>query len=97
MKVRRRPAVLDAVQWRPDPSLGFFDDDGRYRNRRTGLDWAGVEYTACDVGLHTSQGFMKINPGDWIMTGPDSKRWVCEADCFAALYYEAERSACLSA
>lgn len=52
------------VKWKPDPKLGYFDNNGVYHNRRIGTDIFGVEYTIMDVGMQTKRGFIKMFPGD---------------------------------
>lgn len=82
---RKKPVVIDAVQWFPDPAFGSFDG-GTYRNRRVGNDAHGVEYTICDVGIRTLEGFMNIKPGHWIITGVAGERYACEPTIFALTY-----------
>lgn len=67
-----RPALVNAVQWMPDPLLGEFIA-GEYQNKAFGKDAHGVEYTICDVGLRTNHGFLHIKPGDWIVTVRSTK------------------------
>lgn len=85
MKYRRKPMVVEPVQWFPDEIHGYFVGSV-YRHQSTGYDTHGVEYTICEVGLRTGQGFMLIKPGDWIVTGADGKRWVVEGESFPELY-----------
>jgi hypothetical protein len=82
---RKKPVVIDAVQWFPDPAFGRFDGD-TYRNNRIGYDEHRVEYTICDVGIRTMEGFMHIKPGYWIITGVAGERYGCEPAIFAATY-----------
>lgn len=82
---RKRPIEIDAVQWFPDETLGGFSSHG-YSNRRVGTDKHGIEYTVCNVGLQTLEGFMHIKPGDWIITGVQGERYPCKPDIFEATY-----------
>jgi hypothetical protein len=86
MKYRKRPVVIEAVQWFPDAEFGHFNEAGIYSNRRVGYDVHLIEYTVCDVGLRTLEGFMHIKPGDWIITGVKGERYPCKPDIFAATY-----------
>lgn len=86
---RKKPVVVEAVQWFPKVGLGCFKK-GVYHNRRVGTDEHGVEYTICDVGIHTLEGFMKIREGDWIITGIKGERYPCREDIFNATYEPAE-------
>lgn len=82
---RKKPVVVEAVQWFPANRLGEFRK-GEYRNRSIGLDSHGVEYTVCDVGLRTLEGFMHMTPGYWIVTGVKGERYAVAPDIFAATY-----------
>jgi hypothetical protein len=83
---RKKPVVIDAVQWFPDPTLGGFDERGDFWNHRVGTDALGVEYTICDVGIRTMEGFMHITPGYWIITGVKGERYACDPEIFAMTY-----------
>lgn len=84
-RFRKRPVEVSAVQWFPDPAFGTFKDGG-YLNHRIGTDQHGVEYTICDVGIRTLEGFMHIKPGCWIITGVKGERYACDAEIFALTY-----------
>lgn len=84
-KFRKKPVVIEAVQWSPDKKLGEFKD-GKYVNHAIGYDKHEVEYTVCNVGIRTLEGFMNINPTDWIITGVKGERYPCRADIFEATY-----------
>ncbi len=84
-KFRKKPVVIEAVQWHPDKTPGDFRR-GRYYNYRLGVDRFGVEYTVLEVGLRTLEGFMHIKPGDWIITGVKGERYPCKPDIFEATY-----------
>jgi hypothetical protein len=88
-KFRRRVVTVIAEQWHPDPTLGAFAA-GDYQNRAIGRDALGVEYLVTEVGYRTPRGFMRISPGDWIVTdGLNS--WVVEQDSFVKLYEPTHR------
>ena len=42
-----------------------------------------------EVIIHTLEGDMKANPGDFIITGIDGERYPCQADIFYRTYVEA--------
>lgn len=74
MKFRKKPVVIEAVQW-------FKDGDhpavrkGRYSNR--------------DL-IDTLEGEMQVNPGDWIITGVKGEHYPCKPDIFEATYEKVE-------
>jgi hypothetical protein len=84
-KFRKKPVVIEAVQWKPDNNFGQFHK-GKYINHRIGYDSLGAEYTATEVGIHTLEGFMRLTPGDWIITGIKGERYPCKPDIFEATY-----------
>jgi hypothetical protein len=74
VKFRKKPVVIEAVQW-------FKDGDhqavrkGRYSNR--------------DL-IDTLGGEMQVNPGDWIITGIAGEIYPCKPDIFEATYEKVE-------
>ena len=82
---RKKPVTVEAIQWSPDPKFCSFAA-GIYSNRRVGYDAHGVEYTVCNVGIRTLEGFMHIKPGDWIITGVKGERYPCKPDIFQQTY-----------
>lgn len=80
MKFRKRPVVIEATQWFPDPSL----------ENRIGYDALGVEYTVCDRSIVTLEGPMRISPGDWIITGVKGEKYPCKPDIFEMTYEKVE-------
>ena len=80
-KYRRKPAVVDAVQWFPDVEIEgvqehdpFAPDDpthGAY------IDYAEIE---------TPEGTVTVSEGDWILTGFNGKKCVLKPDIFDATY-----------
>lgn len=82
MKVRKKPITVEAVQWFPDP---------KFAENMTGTDVLGVEYTRCNgKRIRTPEGFMNVNPGDWIITGVVNERYICRPDVFELTYDKLE-------
>jgi hypothetical protein len=81
-KFREKASLVEAVKWVPDPSFGTFEG-GRYLNRRVGADALGVEYTVTEVGLSSELGFMRLRPGDYIVTPTDGERYTMTSEHFA--------------
>lgn len=98
-KYRKRPVVIEAVQWWPP-------DDSRHDPKHR----VGCEVGMADIGtiavmqpdatnkyysMKTISGWVKLEPGDWIIVGPitekHSRDWYpCKADIFAATYESAD-------
>lgn len=77
MKFRKKPVVVDAVQWTgdmavarsfigPDVAWRFGDDPG-------------------DIEIDTQAGWMTAIAGDWLVRA-NGQVWVVESDLFAILY-----------
>lgn len=79
MKFRKKPVVIEAVQFNGDVSepdiLAL--DLGCARDSDKGHDY---------LLIHTLEGTMRADPGDWIITGVKGERYPCKPDIFAATY-----------
>lgn len=78
-KFRKKPVVIEAVQWFPKKSNGFI-----------GIDDFGVEWTVMERCVQTLEGPLRVSPGDWIITGIKGKRYPCKPDIFEATYEPVE-------
>lgn len=98
-KFRKRPVVIDAVQWFPP-------DDSRHAKEHR----VGCEVGMADIGtitvmqpdannkfysIKTVSGWAKLEPGDWIITGPVTEKrsrdiYPCKDDVFRATYEPVE-------
>ena len=81
MKFRKKPVVIEAEQFNPDPA--------RPRDVPAGVDYSGVS----DLGDHhwsirTLEGRMQVKPGDWIITGVKGEKYPCKPDIFELTYEE---------
>jgi hypothetical protein len=82
MKFRKKPVVIDAVQWSGDravpglPGICFCEVT------------SGTAREPYLVGphIHTIEGPLHVTPGDWIITGVRGERYPCKPDIFAATY-----------
>lgn len=72
VKFRKKPVVIDAEQWFP------------------GCNIHGVLEIEDNTGKYgvvsTLEGFMRVNPGDWIITGVKGEKYPCKPDVFEATY-----------
>ena len=84
-KYRKKPVVIEAEQWRPLPGTGTFHvppempipPAPHYQLRRR---WWGR------WKLRTLEGWMKLTPNDWIITGVKGELYPCKPDVFEATY-----------
>jgi hypothetical protein len=79
-KFRKKPVVVEAVQWGGDN----YDEVG---------DFMGLTAT-CQVDddflIPTLEGDMRASPGDWIIKGVAGEFYPCKPDIFAATYEAAD-------
>ena len=77
MKFRKKPVVVEAVQWdgTEESAIGIgLVRSGHYKR------W----------GIFTLEGFMLADPNDWIITGVKGERYPCKPDIFEATYERVE-------
>jgi hypothetical protein len=70
MKFRKKPVVIDAVQ---------FDE---LEPLPAGVECDSRGYAI----IKTLEGDMRVSDGDWIITGVKGERYPCKPDIFAATY-----------
>jgi len=80
MKFRKKPVIVDAVQFDPDQRpwpegvTPWPDSEGsRPRDMSYGY-------------IHTLEGRMHVRAGDWIITGVAGEKYPCKPDIFALTY-----------
>lgn len=79
MKFRKKPVVIDAVQW--------FKQGDHPKVERYGestIDQYPV-YEKCGF-IETLEGCMHVNPGDWIIRGVAGEFYPCKDDIFRMTY-----------
>lgn len=78
-RYRKRPVVIDAVQW-----------DGHLR---TAVDFITGDFSTDNQGslfIATLEGEMRADVGDWIIRGIKGEYYPCKPDIFAATYEPAD-------
>jgi hypothetical protein len=83
MKYRKKPVVIDAVQFTEENKFEvaeFMKDIGEFHiHYQTEND-----VYVCDID--TLEGTMRANEGDWIIRGIKGEFYPCKPDIFAATY-----------
>ena len=72
MKFRKKPVVIEAVQWFKDgdhPKVMPYSASGNG-----------------PFSIITLEGRMTVTPGDWIITGVKGEHYPCKPDIFAMTY-----------
>lgn len=84
MKYRKKPVVIDAVQWRGD-NLNEVLSLPPSPNTPRFVDPRGDE-----IVISTLEGQMTANIGDYIIRGVKGELYPCKPDIFAATYEPVE-------
>lgn len=80
MKYRKKPVVIDAVQWlRTKKSWDEIHEMGSF-------DWVGGEMGTDTFFIKTLEGNMKVMPDDWIIKGVNGEFYPCKPDIFEKTY-----------
>lgn len=76
MKFRKKPVVIEAVQWFKEgdhPAVIRKTANNRYGDE--GIPW-----------VPTLEGGHIVTPGDWIITGVKGEHYPCKPEIFAMTY-----------
>lgn len=78
MKYRKKPVVIEAVQWNG-------------KNNSEILSFAkGASYIIDDLIINTLEGRMKASVGDYIIKGVNGEFYPCKPDIFEKTYEKVE-------
>ena len=80
MKYRKKPVVIDAVQFNP-----MFEHRTRLPNGVDGIPSHGADnwaYLGCEFFIETLEGRMKVSPGDWVICGVNGEYDPCKDEIF---------------
>lgn len=84
-KFRKKPVVIDAVQFTEAMAVGLtvpLPDGVVFSSRSMKLGKLLSHYHY----IPTLEGDMRVEIGDWIITGVKGERYPCKPDIFAATY-----------
>ena len=79
-KYRKRPVVIEAVQWTGENKKEVFDF----------MNWRNAEIRKDTLVIHTLEGNMKADPGDYIIKGVQGEIYPCKPDIFKSTYEQVE-------
>lgn len=81
MKFRKKPVVVDAIQWTGDneEEVQTFLFNG---HQYAADGWVKGQY----VEIGTLEGLMVASIGDWIIRGVKGEHYPCKPDIFEATY-----------
>ena len=73
-KFRKKPVMIEAIQWRGDNLEEIKDFMGYY------------EYAKKNLIIHTLEGKMMAQVNDWIIRGVQGEYYPCKPDIFEKTY-----------
>lgn len=79
-KYRKKPVVVEAVQW----TRGNFREVEALNGGMRGMN---VDENG-NMHIHTLEGWMQANPGDYIIRGVKGEIYPCKPDIFTMTYEE---------
>ena len=82
MKFRKKPVVIDAVQWKGNNSTEVI--------ALGGIKECEQSFVGDDLIIYTLEGAMKANKNDWIIKGVKGELYPCKPDIFEATYEPVE-------
>jgi hypothetical protein len=77
LRFRKKPVVVEAVQWFPGVAV-----DGVFIECQS---WT-LGCIRASPHVHTLEGPIRVAPGDWIITGVKGEKYPCKPDIFEATY-----------
>jgi hypothetical protein len=78
-KYRKRPVVIDAIQW-----TGSNKEE--VNDFIPGVDAGDYYYLKDTVNIHTLEGVMTARPNDYIIKGVNGEFYPCKPDIFGKTY-----------
>lgn len=87
MKYRKKPVVIDAIQWTGNNLREIIDFSGLHESA-TKWTWKQYEHIVKKEGLKifTMEGPLMASAGDWIIKGIKGEFYPCKPDIFASTY-----------
>ena len=90
----KKSVVVEAVQWfKPGdhPAVGTATDTGMITlEPAPGVDPEDVTLTGFTGYIDMPEGRLKVEAGDWIITGVAGENYPCKPDTFVQLYTPAD-------
>jgi hypothetical protein len=84
MRYRKKPIVVDAVQWLNKKITVPPGPEWFLEAEESGV----IQLAGTTLFIKTLEGEMRAEPGDWIIRGVKGEIYPCKPDIFAATYEE---------
>lgn len=85
MKYRKKPIVIDAIKFD-----GYNHDEIKAWSSGKVVSAKSWKPNYCQLEVHTLEGVMDVNIGDWIIKGIQGEIYPCKHDIFIATYEAVE-------
>ena len=82
MKYRKKPVVIEAIQWSP----GVILPNEWTENGASQIIYVEQPLTGPELAIKTLEGVMTARPGDFIIKGVKGEFYPCKPDVFEATY-----------
>ena len=89
MKYRKKPVVIEAVQWTGDNGEEIYNFCGNYAQFATS-DLGLGNVMSYRLSIETLEGFMEASTGDYIIKGVNGEFYPCKPDIFEKTYEAVE-------
>jgi hypothetical protein len=90
MKFRKKPVVIEAIQWTGNNELQIMEFVGKHLQVSKPPYWIEYEMNVPDEGYNISiptlEGAMKASRQDWIIKGLKGEFYPCKPDVFEMTY-----------
>lgn len=77
MKFRKKPIIVEAEQWFPEKEIEGIINHIVYQNGIIPVYYGTIK---------TLEGDMRVEFGDWIITGVNGEKYPCKPDIFQKTY-----------
>lgn len=82
-RYRKKPVVIEAMRYTEetrDAVIAFCGAQHR------AIDDDGAEYELANLRIHTLEGVMRLDVGDWVIKGVKNEFYPCKPDIFEQTY-----------
>ena len=91
MKLRKKPVVIDGIEWTGNNLKEIIDFTGLHKSAQQ-WTWEEYEKVVKEEGLKifTLEGPLRASIGDWILKGVKGEFYPCKSDILEATYEKLE-------
>lgn len=88
MKYRKKPVVIEAIQWNEDNLQEVMEFIGSEFKYKSNASYTTIKFTYINgvLTIRTLEGDMKVSKGDYIIKGVKGEFYPCKPDIFQTTY-----------